>query len=571
MGRRRGVTLVGPVVLSVALLVVSGVAAPALREIAHAPPVSGGPAPAVTASTLHGGPVRPTFDSGLRPAVGGEGRVLTTTSDPAAVPNAGLRLNVTDFASTPLPPNSAYQLGVEEVIGAYEAVFGLFENPSTAAVPFFSVFTNLTDQNVHLAYWPGLTLIPGESYDFQLVRTNGTNWTLTVDGALFAGNRSAGVFDFGAASATWLASIGFSQVALFPATPFLPAVVTVPLAMAVLAAGGWYLPNVATTTFTGAPSAQWGVEGRLQHPTLAPGELETGSQIANVTNGTALWTGGPVPVRVGASCASAQVVGTVPVGVTVIVTSVGGAPLPGVTVYLHDAQHGQFTPASTMTNGTGGGTTLFLTPNVSATLSDPVTAQVTLFGYVGRAVVAIELTPPAQVFLAAAPSSPVLAPGGQVELAFRAQDGSGATVAGAFVAFSASGNAALAPPAGVTDGSGRVTVNITAGPSTTPFTLTATVTGVGKWGSTQVVVTVRAAHAHPNPLAPLAPYLFLIGVALVVAFAVYLRSRRRRPVPAMALKEYARRPEPAGPLTPVAPGPADPGSVSRTPPSGGSP
>jgi hypothetical protein len=569
MRGHRELAPIGAVLLAVVLVLSSLVALRATPDGAGARPAETTLVGPMATHDLRPVPARFTMSGAPAPVTGGEGRVLTTTTDTAAVPNWGLRLNVTDFASNPLPANSAYQVGVEEVIGSFEAVFGLFENPTTAAVPFFSVFTNLTDQNVHLAYWPTLPLIPGDSYDFELVRTNGTNWTLTVNGALFADNSSAGVFDFGIGRATWLASIGFSQVALFPAIPFLPAVVTVPLAMAVLEAGGWYLPHIATASFTGATSAEWGIEGRAQHPTQAPGELETGSQIANVTNGTVLWSGGPILVRVGVSFASSAVVATVPVGVAVIVTSIGGAPLPGVTAYLSDGHQGSFAPASTTTNGTGEGTSLFVTPNVSAAVADPVTARVTLFGFVGQAIASIQLTPATQVFLRVSPSSPVIPPGGQVELAFRAVDASGAMVPGAFMAFAVSGNAAITPAAGVTDGTGTVTVNVSAGPSPARLTLVATVTGIGKWGSAQVIVTVRAGGAHPNLLSLLSPYLLLIAVGAIVgilAFAV-ARRRRRPPVPTMALKEYARRSGPPIQGETPSPGTTDPTSVSRTRPS----
>ncbi|MCI4319824.1 MAG: Ig-like domain-containing protein [Thermoplasmata archaeon] len=511
---------------------------------------------------------------GSLPNAGGEGRVLVSTSDPSAVPNSGLRLNVTDFASNPLPSNSAYQLGAEEVIGNFEAVFGLFANPSTSAVPFFSVFTNRTNQNVHLAYWSTLSLVPGDSYDFELVHTNLTNWTLTVNGAMFAGNASAGVFDFGSPQATWLSSIGFSQVALFPSTPSLPSVVTLPLALAVLTGGGWHLPTDGTASFSGAASAQWGVEGRNQHPTLAPGEVETGSAIGNVTNGTGLWNGGPVQVRVGLTFDTPAVVATIPVVATVSVSTIGGAPLPAVSVYLHDAHQGVFLPGSPVTNGSGAANSLFRTPNVTASLLDPVTANVTLFGYVGQTIASVALSPPTQVLLSVSPTSPVLRPNGQIELDFHAVDLAGVAVPGAIVEFSASGDASLTPNSGVTDHAGGLTVNLSAGPTPSVVTITATVAGLGEWGSKQVIVEVRTGGGGPSLLAQLTPYFALLAVGVVVGLLVFLERRRRRnrPVPAMALKSYSdrlgSRPPPTGPASP---GSNAPDPANRTPPSAGSP
>jgi hypothetical protein len=217
---------------------------------------------------------------------------------------------------------------------------------------------------------------------------------------------------------------------------------------------------------------------------------------------------------------------------------------------------------------------LFRTPNVSADLLDPVTASVTLFGYVGQAVASIALTPPTEVLISVSPSSPVLRPNGQIELEFHAVDLTGADVPGALVEFSASGDALLTPSTGVTDQTGRLAVNFSAGPIPSAVTLTATISGVGKWGSKQVVVTVRNGGGGPSLLSQLTPFFVLVAVGVAVGLLVYAERRRRRsrPVPAMALKRYSDRvgrPPTGGPTPP--PRPDAPEAISRTPPSAGTP
>ncbi|MCI4328891.1 MAG: hypothetical protein L3J86_04840, partial [Thermoplasmata archaeon] len=86
----------------------------------------------------------------------GEGRLSINTTDPGVMPNDGLRVNLTAFASTIVDPETSFQAAASETIGGYDAVFGIFENSIYAPVAFFSVFTNKTNANVHLAYWTTL-------------------------------------------------------------------------------------------------------------------------------------------------------------------------------------------------------------------------------------------------------------------------------------------------------------------------------------------------------------------------------------------------------------------------------
>ncbi|MCI4317182.1 MAG: hypothetical protein L3J96_01465 [Thermoplasmata archaeon] len=486
---------------------------------------------------------------------GGQGRLLVNTTDALTVPNDGLRVNITAFPFQNRPSDSSFQVAGEEGIGEFEAVFGIFQNTHTQPTAFFSIFTNNTDQNVRLGEWTAFPLIPEESYDFMLVHGNGTNWSLTVNGQLFGGNASAGTFDFAAPVATWLLSIGFSEVAIYSSQSTTPPLVSVPLAIAVHRGTAWYMPSLAQASYVGSGSAQWGVQGRVQRPTLAPGELETGSTVANVTNGTTLWTGGVVPVRVGITFASPTAVATSASEMYVTVHDTSGAAVPGVSVYLHDVLNGTFNPPTVGTNGTGGAQSLFETPNVTRTADDLVSATVTLFGYSGTAGLALSLTPPLQVFISATPASPNVSPGGSVVVTFSASNASGVPLAGVLISISVNGSAGVTPSFGVTDPSGALAITVLAPSESSPVTLTAIVDGVGQWGHVVVPVLVR------SPARPLwvvyGPQIAwgVVGLmAVVVGMLLWLRRRRRqRSLPSMPLRRIIRemrRPLPGGPPPP---------------------
>ncbi|MCI4360906.1 MAG: hypothetical protein L3J91_04315, partial [Thermoplasmata archaeon] len=165
---------------------------------------------------------------------GSQGRLVVTSNDSAAMPNEGLRLNMTPFTEAPLPADASFQAAVEETIGNHDAVFGMFVTTGAAPVPFFSVFSNTTDATEHLAYWPAATPTPEGTFDFELTRTNSTVWTLDVNHGLFGGNTTAGTFDFGANASTWLPGLTFSEIALYPSVTSAPDTLSVPLAFAVL-------------------------------------------------------------------------------------------------------------------------------------------------------------------------------------------------------------------------------------------------------------------------------------------------------------------------------------------------
>jgi hypothetical protein len=546
------------------LLVVVAIALVVPVGAVHRSPGSSG---ATTTGSAPG--LRPFESPAMRPAdprlgaAGSQVRLIVSTTDAMAMPNDGLQLNISPFIEPVLGADTSFQAAVEETIGDHDAVFGLFTNTGTAPIPFFSVFSNTTDSTEHLAYWPTATTAPGSTYDFQLVWTNGTTWQLDVNGAIFGGNATEGTFDFGVADATWLAGLSFSEISLSAATTSAPATLSTPLAFAVRSTSGWYLPDEAQVTFSPSASAAWGIEGRLQHPTLAPGELVSGTAIPLVVNGTELWAGGRVPVQVVVSApAGAQGLTTTEVAVTI--TTGSGAPVPGATVYLSDALGGSFTPSSLITGSNGSVAGAFSAPNVTANASDLVSAVVTTFGYEGFTDEAVEVAPAVHVIVRALSVGATVGPGGSVVLAFASESPSGAALPGVFLTLDAT-SGTLSPSFGLTGSDATLRTTLVA-PNTSGFVLVRAVVGSGgEWGASWVNVSV--APPAPPLLTPTeleaVAGIGVIALAVLVIVALRRRARNRPPVPPM---RFPRRPS-----VPVAAPPRGLDPPSRTPGEGGAP
>ncbi len=494
-------------------------------------------------------------------ATAAQGQLVVNTSDALSAPNDGLEMNVTAYPGVPLAADSSFQVAATEVVGAHDAVFGIFANTVMAPTAFFAVYSNSSDANEHLAYWPGFLLVPGSGYLFTLADVNGsTVWSLTVNGQLFGGNSSAADFDFGANRSTWVGGISFSETALYPTTPTAPMVLTVPLAFAVHRPSGWYLPDEGRTYFRGSGGPPWGVEGRLQHPSLAPGEIVSGTSIPLAGNGTPLWLGGPVPVRAAISVAGPSSVGLSNVAVGATVTAPNGVPIPGVALTFTDRYNGSFTPATTLTNTTGAAFVSFATPNVSVNVTDLVTVQVTTFGYLGSAGATIAISPAPEVTIRA-PARVPLSPTGSASITFGTWAADGAPLAGVGLVFDLVGLGSILPSQGVTDATGSITVGLALPPGTPSATVVVRVVGNGVWGQGTFTFTFGAPptpsllERYGTPLAEVA----LAAIAVTVAGVAYRRYRRgRRALPAMPVRRYWKeiRP-PRGPPPPP---------ISRTPP-----
>ncbi|MCI4360907.1 MAG: hypothetical protein L3J91_04320, partial [Thermoplasmata archaeon] len=311
--------------------------------------------------------------------------------------------------------------------------------------------------------------------------------------------------------------------------------------------------------------AGWGIEGRLQHPTLPPGMLVSGTTLAPVPDGTVLWSGGPIAVSV-ALDAPAQALGLSVVGGLVTVTA-SGAPIPGATVSLHDALGSNFTSPSVVTGANGSVPFQIYTANVTAMSADTVSATVTTFGYPGGASVAITLDPAVHLAVAPVHAAPTVGPGGTLQVAFVATEPDGSPAAGVYLTF-ATDAGSVAPLYALTGADGSASTSFTAPNSTEGVTIRAQVSGGGEWGEASVNVTVKP--PTPPLLSPLeidvvGRALFgglLIGIGLLVR-----RQRARRPpVPPM---RFPKRTAPSAPLPAPTEGPGP--APNRTPPGSGAP
>jgi hypothetical protein len=348
---------------------------------------------------------------------GASTRLLVTTGDALAVPNDGVETNLTAFPSATFPADSSFQTGAEEVIGSYEAVFGLFTNDKTAPTAFYSIFTNATDQPVRNLYWTGLPIVAGGAYDFRLEFTNGTTWTLTVNGVEF-GNATAAAFDFGATRSTWLGGLSYSEVAIYSATTTVPTSFVATTALAVHRPGGdWYLPISGIANYTGPSSAAYGIEGELQLSGFAPGEVVSGTSLAAVRTSEVLWNSGPVPVSVAVTVSPTTAAGLGFVNAVVSVTTPSGTPLGTVPVYVGDTLGGSATPSTVYTEENGAASTILTLANESATVGDSVRAVVTILGFVGSASTGLTVGPSVQILVSvSAPSLRPAGPGGRAHV-----------------------------------------------------------------------------------------------------------------------------------------------------------
>ncbi|HXQ95264.1 MAG TPA: hypothetical protein VN864_08900 [Thermoplasmata archaeon] len=511
---------------------------------------------------------------------GASTRILVTTGDALAVPNDGIATNLTAFPTATFPADSSFQTGAEEVIGTYEAVFGLFTNDKTPPTAFYSIFTNTTDQPIRNLYWTGLPIVSGVAYDFQLAASNGTMWTLSVNGVDF-GNASAATFDFGARTSTWLGGVGFSEVAIYSATTTVPVSFVATTALAVRHPGGsWYLPVNGTANFTGPPSAAYGIEGRAQLSGLAPGEVVSGTSLAAVRSNELLWNSGPVPVDVAVSVAPATAAGLGFVNVMVTVTTPTGTPLGAVPVYVGDTLGGSAAPSTVNTEANGAANTILTLANESGTVGDSVRGVVTVLGYVGSASTGLTVGPSVQILVSASTSSLAIAPGATTRVTFVTRSAEGALFPGVALSFTpiaGTGSGSLSgviaqPSSGTTDENGTITVQLLAPTVLGKYVLLAIVSDFGVWGRAVVSVDVRA----PPPTlwerygtTVILPALgAAVGVVVLVALVLLVRKRRgpRQGLPEMDLRRLRAR----GTESVTGP-PAEPPPVSRTPPASGTP
>ncbi|MCI4345383.1 MAG: Ig-like domain-containing protein [Thermoplasmata archaeon] len=488
----------------------------------------------------------------LRPSLtGGTGELLVAPADPGLAPATGVEMDSGGFVPLSLPPDASFQLSLAVVLGAKEAVFGIFENTASAPLPFLAVFSNRTDQYLSLAYWRNLTLVDGSYFDFQLLHASGTNWTLEVNGAPFGGTLANATVDLGVTNLSWDRGVSFSETVAFASTNYVPPSVQVPVAFATLRPGGWYLPRPALANESGGIGGPWGIEGRAQHPTLAPGEIVSGPKVAPVASGTVVWSGGPVPVRVGVNLAPTNPLAFGTVSVTASVTDENGTPLPSVPLSVSDSNGSAFFPAELTTDQNGSALTAFNAPNVSTPGPDPVRVAVALLGFLGEGVGAIAAAPPTELSVTGQAVPGRLSPGASAGFSFVLLDPSGHPAAGVAVLLSLSGPGTVSPSAAASGNTGEVALTVTSDGQLAELLVIATVKAPGYWGHGMARMTVAP---RPPTLADrLEPFLWVfvaLAVGALFAVALIFRARPKGALPVLRLplpKRRARPPPPAQP------------------------
>ncbi|MCI4360040.1 MAG: hypothetical protein L3J95_06495 [Thermoplasmata archaeon] len=501
-----------------------------------------------------------------RPATNGESTLSILPHDPADFPNQGLEMNVSGFASQSLGPLTSFQVAAEETVGGYDAVFGLFENYSFGPIGFFEVFTSATDQTVHLAYGAPLATVPQVGYQFRLTVTLGTVWALTVNGEPFGANANASSFDFGVSYSTNPTGLGFSEVAFYQGTPtaVVPDLLVATTALAVREGSSWHLPNNATVTYSGPAAGEWGVEGRDQVASLAPGELRSGTSIPTLANGTPVWSGGPVPVEIAFSLASVTTTATLPILARASVHDGTGSPIAGVPLAISDSRGGLAIGGGNVTDPQGFSELELLTPNVSAPRTDLVTVASTILGYAGSTSESLILTPPVQILLSASPNDPTVPINGSVSFTIRTSlQGSVAPLT--TIQFSSTFGGSLSVAYGQSDSRGMLAIAFRAGESPSVVSIHAVVYEPGAWGG--LTFNVHIVRPTPDPWTRAEPFVAVAAAGALVALAVVVVLRRKaQPLPELVFLPKDREVDPAPGPTPDPPAP-----LSRTPPSEGNP
>ncbi|HEV2448865.1 MAG TPA: hypothetical protein VGU43_00435 [Thermoplasmata archaeon] len=501
--------------------------------------------------TTHGPPgaagsarLRPvTVSEGLRPELrGGTAEQIVYPNDSALAPATGVETNITQFTPISMPPLSSFQVSLAVVLGTVEVVFGIFQNTGHAPTAFRAEFSNRTDNYTSLAYWTNFTLQVDSSYGFALMHGGGTNWTLSIDGQPFGGSAANATTDCGVSAITWDRGVSFSVNVAYGPSTYVPATVGVPLAFATFRAGSWYLPQLGQATEIGSAGSPWGIQGRAQHATLAPGELASGPLIAPVANNTTLWTGGPVPIDVALQLSAATAPAFAAVGVTAVVTDGPGAPLPSVPLGFFDSNASTFFPAETLTNASGGAISAFTAPNASAASTDTVHVVVEILGYQGSAVGTVQITPAVELLLSPGSVPSRINPGATASVTFFVRTMGGAPVAGVAVLFTLSGPGAVEPVAAASDSGGAIPVSVVSDGQRAPLEVLAKVAQPGYWGHGSARLDV--ATAPPTLNDRLQPYFLPVGVAIVVAAILVVWWWRRRPrgeLPPLKLPAYRWR------------------------------
>lgn len=325
--------------------------------------------------TVSSCPVSASSGVNLGALNGSGGALAARSADPRAVPNRGFATNLTMFLMpSPVPKNATFLVLSEEVVGTTLLAMGLVALSTLGPypLPFWAVLDNTTGALVTCgvgSYSP----TPGTPLDFRAEETNGTTWSVTMNGSPFGGSTS---IPLNASEATWTGGIALVSLAAYNGTAWVPGAVDLPQALTVLTATPYYLPSPVTAFWTGRAGASWGQAGTAQNVSLPLGALQVGSSLAFTPNGTVLWQRpAPVPANVTVSVSPSTVPGGARAEVSARVTH-GGRPLSGLALAWNSSSGGSFGPAPP-TDAGGWSNTSFVAPVLKSTATVQLTATLT--------------------------------------------------------------------------------------------------------------------------------------------------------------------------------------------------
>jgi hypothetical protein len=330
---------------------------------------------------------------------GSGGALAAQNLDPAAVPNRGFTMNVTMFDLPAIPTTTAFfALGSEEVIGNDLLLMGLVAVSNLTGpypLPFWGLVDNATGAVVNCGL-DSYSASPGTLMAFAAEQVSQDNWTVTLNGAPFAGSS---LLDLGAPQATWTGGLSVVSLAGYTGSPWLPEKASLPAALTVRTlTQPRHLPSPVSAFWEGHNATGWGEAGEAQNSSLPLGALEVGSALPFVPNGTVLWRGTPsVPVSVSLAVSPGSTPGGGRVNVSARVTE-NGAPRSGLNLSFTSSGGGSFS-AGSPTDADGYSNVTFLSPPVSANTTLTLNASVTSNGYAGGASASLLVLPSAPIAL----------------------------------------------------------------------------------------------------------------------------------------------------------------------------
>lgn len=458
--------------------------------------------------------------------------------DPSAVPNSGFEYNVTGYSLPATSPegNGTFELDEQESIADQILLMGFIgiENETgTAPYPFWAVLANQTGKVLNCGYLAAIPP-PGAVLPFVAQNVGGRTWTVTYRGATFDGSNN---ITMNGTQATWTGGIGVVSVASWAGTPWVPSVVTLPWTMRVFTSNGWYLPHPVASSWDGTVSPAWGEAGTAQEGYLAPGELQVGTSIAPVANGTELWTSAaPTPLAVTLNASSTALAGG-EISEIVLRATADGVPIAGLGATVSASAGGTFSPAVPWTTDAAGvAIGNFTAPLVSVLTTENLSATVGNGLYQGFATRELTVAP-TTLLVSVSISRSVVGPSGLVNVTLRTMLG-GVGVPGVNLTLSADvGGGAFSPLAPwVTGSRGYLNGTYEAPSATGAVRLFFQVEKTGYSGSATVWLNVSgpSVTSGSGTLSEEETVGAVAVVVVVLLAALLVSLRRRRAEPAVA-------------------------------------